>query len=215
MILETGMVVSGRYIVQNKIGAGGMAVVYKAKDKKLDRAVTLKVMREEYMSDEEFIARFQVEARAAAGLSNANIVNVYDVGQEQDIHYIVMEYIDGVTLKELIQSKAPFRNDEILGVAIQIASALADAHANGVIHRDIKPQNILVTSQGVVKVTDFGIAKAAGASTMTTGSNTMGSVHYFSPEQARGVYVDNKSDLYSLGIVMYEMATGQVPFEGE
>ncbi|MDR1558479.1 MAG: Stk1 family PASTA domain-containing Ser/Thr kinase [Clostridiales bacterium] len=215
MILETGTVVGGRYEVQNKIGAGGMAVVYKARDKKLDRAVTLKVMREEYMSDEEFIARFQVEARAAAGLSNANIVNVYDVGQEHDIHYIVMEYIDGVTLKELIQRKAPFHNDEILGVAIQIASALAEAHANGVIHRDIKPQNILVASQGVVKVTDFGIAKAAGTSTLTTGSNTMGSVHYFSPEQARGVYVDNKSDLYSLGIVMYEMATGQLPFEGE
>jgi len=215
MILEAGMVVSGRYVIQSKIGAGGMAVVYKARDKKLGRAVTLKVMREEFMTDEEFISRFEKEARAAAGLSNSNIVNVYDVGQEDDIHYIVMEYIDGVTLKELIQRKAPFRNDETLGVAIQIASALAEAHSNGVIHRDIKPQNILVTSHGVVKVTDFGIAKASGTSTMTTDSNTMGSVHYFSPEQARGVYVDNKSDIYSLGIVMYEMATGQMPFEGE
>jgi len=215
MILETGMVVSGRYEILSKIGAGGMAVVYKAKDLKLDRAVTLKVMREEYMSDQEFIARFQVEARAAAGLSKANIVNVYDVGQEEHINYIVMEYVDGVTLKDLIQRKAPFRNDETLGVAIQIASALAEAHSNGVIHRDIKPQNILVTDQGVIKVTDFGIAKAAGASTLTTGSNTMGSVHYLSPEQARGVYVDNKSDIYSLGIVMFEMATGQMPFEGE
>jgi len=215
MTLEAGMVVSGRYVIQSKIGAGGMAVVYKARDKKLGRAVTLKVMREEYMTDEEFISRFEREARAAAGLSNSNIVNVYDVGQEDDIHYIVMEYIDGVTLKELIQRKAPFRNDETLGVAIQIASALAEAHSNGVIHRDIKPQNILVTSHGIVKVTDFGIAKASGTSTMTTDSNTMGSVHYFSPEQARGVYVDNKSDIYSLGIVMYEMATGQMPFEGE
>lgn len=215
MILETGMVVGGRYVIQHKLGAGGMAVVYKARDMRLDRAVTLKVMREEFMSDQEFIARFQVEARAAAGLSNANIVSIYDVGQEDGIHYIVMEYIDGVTLKELIQRKAPFHNDETLGVAIQIASALSEAHANGVIHRDIKPQNILVTGQGVVKVTDFGIAKAVGTSTLTTGSNTMGSVHYFSPEQARGVYVDNKSDIYSLGIVMFEMAAGQLPFEGD
>ena len=215
MILDAGAVVGGRYVIQNKLGSGGMAVVYKAKDMRLDRAVTLKVMREELMTDQEFIARFQVEARAAAGLSNSNIVSVYDVGQDGDMQYIVMEFIDGVTLKELIQRKAPFRNEETLGVAIQIASALAEAHANGVIHRDIKPQNILITGQGVVKVTDFGIAKAVGASTMTTGGNTMGSVHYFSPEQARGVYVDSKSDIYSLGIVMYEMATGQLPFEGE
>jgi serine/threonine-protein kinase len=215
MYLENGTEVSGRYVIQGKLGIGGMAVVYKARDTKLDRLVTLKVMRDEYMSDEEFLARFQIEARAAAGLSHTNIVNVYDVGQDNGVNYIVMEYIDGVTLKELIKRKAPFQNDETLGVAIQIASALSNSHAHGVIHRDIKPQNILVTGQGVIKVTDFGIARAAGSATKTTAGNTMGSVHYISPEQARGVYVDNKTDIYSLGIVMFEMATGQLPFDGE
>jgi serine/threonine-protein kinase len=213
--LEIGRVINNRYTILSKLGMGGMAIVYKAKDTKLDRLVTIKVMREEYNADEEFIGRFQVEARAAAGLSNSNIVNVYDVGQEDNINYIIMEFIDGVTLKELIKRRAPFRNEEITNVAIQIASALADAHANGIIHRDIKPQNILVTVQGFIKVMDFGIARAAGTATKTTGSHVMGSVHYFSPEQARGVYVDNKSDLYSLGIVMYEMATGQLPFDGD
>ncbi|MDR1542517.1 MAG: Stk1 family PASTA domain-containing Ser/Thr kinase [Clostridiales bacterium] len=215
MKLEPGTVIAGRYEIIERIGMGGMAVVYKALDRKLVRAVTVKVMREEHMADEEFIARFQIEARAAASLSNANIVNVYDVGQDASMNYIIMEYIDGMTLKELIQAKAPFSNEEALGVAVQIASALADAHLHGVIHRDIKPQNILVTNQGIVKVTDFGIARAAGSSTLTTGRNTMGSVHYFSPEQARGVFVDQKSDIYSLGIVMFEMTTGHLPFEGE
>ncbi len=215
MTINPGTVIAERYEIVDKIGSGGMAKVYRAKDKKLDRYVTFKVMREEFVNDEEFKARFNVEARAAASLSNQNIVNVYDVGQEDLIHYIVMEYIDGVTLKDLIKKRAPFENDEILGVAIQIATALDHAHKNGIVHRDIKPQNILVTSTGIIKVTDFGIARAATANTMTTVGTTMGSVHYFSPEQARGGYVDYKSDIYSLGIVMYEMATGQLPFKGD
>ncbi|MCL2461326.1 MAG: Stk1 family PASTA domain-containing Ser/Thr kinase, partial [Defluviitaleaceae bacterium] len=215
MRLNPGTVLSERYEITGKIGSGGMAVVYRAKDLKLDRYVTVKVMREEYMSDDEFIKRFNVEARAAASLSSQNIVNVYDVGQEDNVHYIVMEYVDGVTLKDLILKRAPFDNEEILGVAIQIATGIAHAHDHQVIHRDIKPQNIMVTSQGIVKVTDFGIARAPNIATTTTSSGMMGSVHYFSPEQARGVFVDEKSDLYSLGITMYEMATGRLPFDGE
>ncbi|MDR0999756.1 MAG: PASTA domain-containing protein [Clostridiales bacterium] len=216
MIFETGMVINNRYTILGRLGMGGMAVVYKARDEKLARMVTLKVMREEFNNDEEFIKRFQVEARAAAGLSNPNIVNVYDVGMDMGVNYIVMEFIDGVTLKDLIKRRAPFLTEEIAGVAVQIASALQEAHAHGVVHRDIKPQNIMVTTQNSsIKVTDFGIAKATGSGTLTTSSSTMGSVHYFSPEQARGGYVDNKSDIYSLGIVMYEMATGLLPFDGD
>ncbi len=214
MILSHGTVIAGRYEIIEKIGVGGMAIVYRAKDRKLDRFVTFKVMREEFVTDDEFKARFAVEARAAASLSNQNIVNVYDVGQEGLIHYIVMEYINGVTLKDLIIKRAPFEDDEVLGVSIQIAQALEHAHKNNIVHRDIKPQNILVTTSGTVKVTDFGIARATSKSTTTVGS-TMGSVHYFSPEQARGGYVDNKSDIYSLGILMYEMATGKIPFDGD
>ena len=215
MNLDQGTVIAGRYEILEKLGAGGMAIVYRAKDIKLDRSVTFKVMRDEYVHDEEFIARFNIEAQAAASLSNQNIVNVYDVGEDGDIHFIVMEYIEGDTLKELIRSHSPFDNEAILGVATQIASALEHAHLNNIVHRDIKPQNILVTVNGIIKVTDFGIARAATSSTMTTSSNTMGSVHYFSPEQARGGYVDYKSDIYSLGIVMFEMATGKLPFDGE
>jgi serine/threonine-protein kinase len=215
MKLEPGRVIGGRYTVAERIGMGGMAVVYRALDTKLNRAVTLKVMREEHMADQEFIARFQKEAHAAASLSNACIVNVYDVGQEDSMHYIVMEYVEGMTLKELIQEKAPLSNKETASIAEQIAQALSAAHKKGIVHRDIKPQNILVTPQGVVKVTDFGIARAVDGGTITTGPETMGSVHYFSPEQARGGYVDHRSDIYSLGIVMYEMATGRLPFEGD
>ena len=215
MFLEKGSIIAGRYEILEKIGVGGMAIVYKAKDIKLDRSVTFKVMRDEFVYDEEFIARFNIEAQAAASLSNQNIVNVYDVGEDGDIHFIVMEYIEGDTLKELIRKSSPFDNEAILGVATQIASALEHAHLNNIVHRDIKPQNILVTLNGIIKVTDFGIARAATSSTMTTSSNAMGSVHYFSPEQARGGYVDFKSDLYSLGIVMFEMATGTLPFDGE
>lgn len=214
MLLNPGTIVSNRYEIIDRLGSGGMAIVYRANDTKLGRFVTFKVMREEYIEDQEFISRFKIEARAAASLSHPNIVNVYDVGQENDIFYIVMEYIDGVTLKELIQKRAPFTTEEILGVAIQIAGALHHAHSNNVIHRDIKPDNILVTHKGVVKVADFGIARAASTSTITV-DTSMGSVHYFSPEQARGGYVDYKSDIYSLGIVMFEMVTGTVPFDSD
>ncbi len=215
MHLNPGQIVVGRYEVIEQIGIGGMAIVYRARDRKLDRYVTLKVMREEFVEDEEFITRFSVEARAAASLNNQNIVSVFDVGQDGPVHFIVMEYIDGFTLKDLIKKRAPFENEQMLGVAIQIANAIDHAHSNQVIHRDIKPQNILVTSGGIVKVTDFGIARATGSKTMTAATNVMGSVHYFSPEQARGGFVDYKSDIYSLGIVMYEMATGRLPFDAE
>ncbi len=215
MILEMGKVVADRYEIVSRIGMGGMAIVYKAKDRKLDRFVTFKVMREEFANDDEFLSRFVIEARAAAKLNHQNIVNVYDVGQEGNINYIVMEYIDGVTLKDLILKRAPFNNDEILGVAIQISTALEEAHTHNIVHRDIKPQNILVTATGVLKVTDFGIARATSANTTTAGTNTMGSVHYFSPEQARGGFVDYRSDIYSLGIIMYEMSTGHLPYDGD
>ena len=213
--MTQGQVVAGRYEIIEKLGAGGMAVVYRAKDLKLDRFVTCKVLREEHLTNDESIRRFMIEARAVASLNHPNIVNVYDVGHEGSINYIVMEYIDGVTLKELIERKAPFDDVEALGVAIQIASALAHAHQNGIIHRDIKPQNILVTPSGTVKVTDFGIARSIHVRSEALSGSTMGSVHYFSPEQARGSYVDYKSDLYSLGIVMFEMITGTLPFDGD
>lgn len=213
MNIKQGTIISGRYTIIEKIGIGGMAVVYRAKDEKLDRFVTFKVLKEEYVADEDFIKRFNIEARAAARLSHPNIVNVHDVGNDGLVYYIVMEYIDGCTLKELINKKAPFEDVESLGVAIQIASALEHAHKNKIVHRDIKPQNILVTKDGTIKVTDFGIARAVTSATVTTES--IGSVHYFSPEQARGGFVDNKSDIYSLGIVLYEMATGRLPFDGD
>ncbi|MCL2674141.1 MAG: Stk1 family PASTA domain-containing Ser/Thr kinase [Defluviitaleaceae bacterium] len=215
MLLNPGAVIAGRYEIIEKIGAGGMANVYRAKDLELDRSVTFKVMKEEFANDEEFKARFKTEARSAAGLSNQNIVSIFDVGQEGDINYIVMEYINGLTLKDLIVRRGNFDNDEVLGVATQIAAGLKHAHEHGIIHRDIKPQNILVTSTGIIKVADFGIARAVSAATVTMSGNTMGSVHYFSPEQARGGHVDFKSDIYCLGIVMYEMITGKLPFEGD
>ncbi|MCL2852648.1 MAG: Stk1 family PASTA domain-containing Ser/Thr kinase [Defluviitaleaceae bacterium] len=215
MTLNPGTVIAERYEIIDKIGSGGMANVYRAKDLELDRFVTFKVMKEEFVNDEEFKTRFKIEARSAASLSNQNIVSIFDVGQEGDIYYIVMEYINGVTLKDLILRRAPFDNDEVLGVATQIAAGLKHAHEHGIIHRDIKPQNILVTSTGIIKVTDFGIARVATAATVTTTGNTMGSVHYFAPEQARGGHVDFKSDIYCLGIVMYEMITGKLPFDGD
>lgn len=214
MLLNPGSVLGGRYEIIEKIGSGGMAVVYRGKDKKLDRFVTIKVLREEYIGDEEFIERFQSEACSAARLSHPNIVRVYDVGEDGDINFIVMEYIHGDTLKTAIRKKAPFDSRSTINVAIQIASALSQAHKAHIVHRDIKPQNILVGTDGVVKVTDFGIARAARATTMTTTANAAGSVHYFSPEQARGGYVDEKSDIYSLGITMFEMITGVLPFQG-
>lgn len=214
MLLNPGTVLGGRYEIVEKIGSGGMAVVYRGKDLKLDRYVTVKVLREEYIGDEEFIGRFRSEACAAARLSHPNIVRVYDVGEDDEINYIVMEYIHGDTLKTAIKKKAPFDSRSTINVAIQIASALSQAHKAHIVHRDIKPQNILVGTDGVVKVTDFGIARAARATTMTTTANAAGSVHYFSPEQARGGYVDEKSDIYSLGITMFEMITGVLPFQG-
>ena len=214
MLLNPGTVLSGRYEILEKIGSGGMAVVYRGRDRKLDRYVTIKVLREEFIGDEEFIERFRSEACSVARLSHPNIVRAYDVGEDGDINYIVNEYIHGDTLKKAIKEKAPFDSRSTINVAIQIASALSQAHKAHIVHRDIKPQNILVGTDGVVKVTDFGIARAATASTMTTTANAAGSVHYFSPEQARGGYVDEKSDIYSLGITMFEMITGVLPFQG-
>ncbi len=216
MILEKGYVVNERYRIEETIGKGGMAVVYKASDIKLDRAVTLKVLKSEYIENEEFIKRFSTEARAAAGLAHTNIVNVYDVGNDGDIYYIVMEYIDGYTLKELIYEQAPLDNMLACDIASQIAEGLEAAHENGITHRDIKPENILLTESGgrlVAKVTDFGIAKANTAE--SSQGDYMGSVHYFSPEQAKGDDVDSRTDIYSLGIVLYEMVTGECPFEGK
>jgi len=211
--LEQGKVISDRYEIQEQLGSGGMAIVYRALDLKLDRFVTLKVMREDL--EEGFIERFYKEAQSVASLSHTNIVKVYDYGEDSGIHYIVMEYVDGTTLKDLIVKKAPFDEESTLGVAVQIASGLLHAHKNDVIHRDIKPQNILVTHDGSVKIADFGIARAAKVSTLTSNANSMGSVHYFSPEQARGGFVDHKSDIYSLGVTMFEMATGKLPYNGE
>ena len=215
-MLEKNMLINNRYRIQEQIGVGGMAIVYRAIDEKLDREVTFKVLKEDYINDEEFIKRFSTEARAAARLSNSNIVNVYDVGNDGNIHYIVMEYIDGFTLKELISSKAPFTDEEAVGIGLQIGAALENAHKNGIVHRDIKPENILITKSGnigTIKVTDFGIAKAT--TSKTSPIDFMGSVHYFSPEQAKGENVDTRSDIYSLGIVLFEMVTGQLPFTGE
>ena len=215
MRVGPGAIISNRYEIIEQIGSGGMSIVYKARDRKLGRVVAIKILRAEYVKDMEFIKRFDIEARSAASLIHATIVNVYDVGHENSLHYIVMEYVDGVTLKELIKEHAPFDNDEILGVAIQIASALGHAHKNNIVHRDIKPQNILVMPKGIIKVADFGIAKASSAKTITVANNAMGSVHYFSPEQAKGGYVSFKSDIYSLGLVIFEMATGKLPFDGD
>lgn len=214
-----GTVLGNRYEIIEKIGGGGMALVYKARCRLLNRYVAIKVLRDEYINDEEFIKKFRRESQAAASLSHPNIVNIYDVGVEKredhDVHYIVMEYIKGKTLKEVIKEKGKLSVDETLDFSIQIGEALAHAHKNHIVHRDIKPHNIMITEEGRVKVTDFGIARAASASTISNTTNVVGSVHYFSPEQARGRYTDEKSDIYSLGIVMYEMVTGKVPFEGD
>lgn len=212
-MLEKGTVISKRYQVIEKLGAGGMAVAYKARDMRLGRFVTVKVLKDEYLENDDFLAKFSSEASAAASLSHHNIVRVYDVGEDRGINYIVMEYVHGESLKKTIEKKAPFDTLTTLSVAMQIASALSHAHKHHVVHRDIKPQNILVSVDGTVKVTDFGIARAATANTYAADVNAMGSVHYFSPEQARGGYVNEKSDIYSLGITMFEMATGKVPFD--
>ena len=215
-----GRTISGRYVVQAIVGTGGMAVVYRAYDQKARRDVAIKVLRPEFESDEEFVRRFSREAEAASKVSHENIVNMLDVGTDGDLRYIVMEYVDGTTLKELIRQRGTIPPDTAVRMTIRILAAVDHAHRNGIVHRDIKPQNILVDSSGTVKVADFGIARLKTQQTTvindTGGSTTaLGSVHYFSPEQARGELADEKSDLYSVGVVMYEMLTGSVPFDGE
>ena len=206
---------AGRYELIQKIGDGGMAVVYKAKDKLLNRYIAIKILRPEFTKDEVFVENFKRESQAAAKLSHPNIVGVYDVGKEGNINYIVMELVDGRPLSDIIAEEAPMDYRTVINIARQVASALSVAHKNKIIHRDVKPHNILMTKDGVAKLADFGIAKAVNDATLSTGSKVIGSIHYFSPEQARGNYVDERSDIYSLGIVMYEMITGRVPFDGD
>jgi serine/threonine-protein kinase len=210
-----GKILSNRYELIEIIGQGGMAIVYKAKDKLLNRFVAVKVLRQEFTHDEQFIKKFKRESQSAASLSHQNIVNIYDVGVQEDIHYIVMELVNGKTLKKFIKESIKVNWEKTISIALQIASALEHAHKNHIIHRDIKPHNIIITQEGVAKVADFGIARAITSSTVTQIEDTMGSVHYLSPEQARGGFVNEKSDIYSLGIVMYEMVTGEVPFKGD
>lgn len=212
-MIKLGMLIGGRYEVLEKIGTGGMSDVYKAKDLKLNRLVAVKVLKQEFSENRNFVSKFRVEAQAAAGLMHPNIVNVYDVGEENGIHYIVMELVEGITLKKYIEKKVRLTTKEAISIAIQVAMGIESAHNNHIIHRDIKPQNIIISKEGKVKVTDFGIAKAASSNTIT--SNVMGSVHYTSPEQARGGFSDEKSDIYSLGITMFEMLTGRVPFNSD
>ena len=214
MSLE-GKIIGNRYEVLEKIGIGGMATVYKAKDNILKRNVAVKVLRDEFTTDEEFIKRFNTEAQAAASLTHPNIVSIYDVGHEDNLYFIVMELIQGKTLKQIITEDGVLPWKWSINIAIQIASALEIAHKNNIVHRDIKPHNIIITEDGIAKVTDFGIAKAVSNSTITAFGTTIGSVHYFSPEHARGGYTDAKSDIYSLGVVMYEMMTGRVPFDAD
>ena len=214
-MLELGTMLSGRYEVLKRVGSGGMADVYMAKDHKLNRNVAVKVLKSEYVEDEKFLKKFETEAQAVARLSHQNIVNIYDVGMEDGINYIVMELAEGITLKEYIRKKGYLSPKETVEISTQIASAISHAHKNHIIHRDIKPQNILVSDTGIIKVTDFGIAKATSSNTVTSTATAMGSVHYISPEQAKGRFCDEKSDIYSLGITMYEMVTGHVPFDRE
>ena len=210
-----GKVIGNRYEILEKIGEGGMATVYKARCNILKRYVAVKVLRDEFTTDDEFIKRFNSEAQSAASLTHPNIVSIYDVGQEENIYYIVMELVQGKTLKEIINEDGVLPWKWSVNIAIQVASALEMAHRNNIVHRDIKPHNIIITEEGIAKVTDFGIAKAVSNSTITAFGTTIGSVHYFSPEHARGGYTDAKSDIYSLGVVMYEMLTGRVPFDAD
>ncbi|WP_237036236.1 Stk1 family PASTA domain-containing Ser/Thr kinase [Mediannikoviicoccus vaginalis] len=214
-----GQTLGNRYLIEENIGVGGMAVVYKAKDKLLNRYVAIKVLKDEFMDDEEFLKKFAMEAQSAASLSHNNIVSVYDVGNavvnDQRYNYIVMEYIDGRTLKDIINNEAPLGAEFVANIGFQIASALEAAHKKGVVHRDIKPHNILLDKDNVAKVTDFGIARISSSATITYTSTVLGTVHYISPEQAKGKFIDKKSDIYSLGVVLYEMATGRVPFDAE
>lgn len=212
-MLKTGMIIAERYEIVSKIGTGGMADVYKAMDHKLNRFVAVKVLKPEFREDATFVKKFRSEAQAAAGLTHPNIVNVFDVGDDEGVYYIVMELIEGITLKEYISKKGKLSVKEATSIAIQVSMGLEAAHSHGIVHRDVKPQNIIISTDGKVKVTDFGIARAASSNTIS--SNVMGSVHYSSPEQVRGGYSDEKSDIYSLGITLYEMVTGRVPFDGD
>ena len=212
-MLKTGMIIGERYEIVGKIGTGGMADVYKGKDHKLNRYVAIKVLKPEFREDTKFIKKFQTEAQSAAGLTHPNIVNVFDVGNDEGVYYIVMELIEGITLKDYISKKGKLSIKEATSIAIQVSMGLEAAHSHGIVHRDVKPQNIIISTDGKVKVTDFGIARAASSNTIS--SNVMGSVHYSSPEQVRGGYSDEKSDNYSLGITLYEMVTGVVPFDGD
>ncbi|MBR1629615.1 MAG: Stk1 family PASTA domain-containing Ser/Thr kinase, partial [Lachnospiraceae bacterium] len=212
-MLNAGTRLGNRYEIIEKIGTGGMSNVYRAKDLSLNREVAIKVLKEEYANDTAFVTKFRAEAQAAAGLEHPNIVNVYDVGKEGELHYIVMEHIEGITLKTYISKKGQLSYNEVISIAIQVGRGIEAAHKKGIIHRDIKPQNIMISKEGKVKVTDFGIAHAVSSNTVS--ADLMGSVHYSSPEQARNGYVTYSSDIYSLGIVMYEMCTGRVPFDGE
>lgn len=212
-MLAEGTYIADRYEIIGKIGAGGMSDVYKAKDLTLGRFVAIKVLKSEFSEDMGFVTKFRTEAQSAAGLEHPNIVNIYDVGSENGMHYIVMEYVEGITLKTYIEKKGQLSFKEAVSIAIQVGRGIEAAHNKNIIHRDIKPQNIMISTEGKVKVTDFGIARAASSNTIS--SDVMGSVHYSSPEQARNGFVDGKSDIYSLGIVMYEMVTGRVPFDGD
>ncbi len=210
-----GSVLAGRYEIVEEVGSGGMAIVYRAMDRILNRYVAIKVLRTDLKDDAEFVRRFNIEAQSAASLTHPNIVSIYDVGTDGDIHYIVMEFIEGITLKDYIDKNGELSWREAVGYAIQIASGIEQAHKNSIIHRDIKPHNIIMTPDGTLKITDFGIARASIQSTVTCEDTAIGSVHYVSPEQARGGYVDERTDIYSLGIVLYEMLTGRVPFDNE
>ncbi len=212
-MLTKGSYIADRYEILDKIGTGGMSDVYKAKDHILGREVAVKVLKQEFAEDVSFVTKFRSEAQSAAGLEHANIVNIYDVGSENGMYYIVMEYVEGITLKTYIEKKGQLNFKEAISIAIQVGRGIEAAHNKGIIHRDIKPQNIIISTEGKVKVTDFGIARATSSNTIH--ADVMGSVHYSSPEQARNGYVDGKSDIYSLGIVMYEMVTGRVPFDGD
>ena len=212
-MLAEGRVISERYEIVGRVGSGGMADVYKAQDRRLSRFVAIKILKQEYSSDKNFVTKFRGEAQSVAGLSHPNIVNVYDVGEDGGLYYIVMELIEGITLKKFIERKGRLEIKEAVGIAIQIAQGMEAAHNNHIIHRDIKPQNIIISRDGKIKVTDFGIARAASSNTLTTAA--MGSVHYISPEQARGGYSDEKSDIYSLGVTLYEMLSGSMPFAAD
>ena len=214
-MLKTGMIIAERYEIVGKIGTGGMADVYKGKDHKLNRFVAIKVLKSTYRSDETFIKKFLSEAQAAAGLMHPNVVNVYDVGQDRGLYYMVMELVEGITLKDYIEKKGKLSAKETISISIQMVTGIQAAHNCHIIHRDIKPQNIILLQNGNIKVTDFGIARFSRSDTRTLTEQAIGSVHYIAPEQAKGEYTDEKADIYSLGVVLYEMLAGNVPFEAD